>query len=395
MRIVMVNTSANRGGAARVASLLAYGMTASPSVELTLYHAQDRVEHGPLKGLRRPGLRPLNALLARLGGSLWVHDGGLARAIATKMSDADLLHVHNLHGYYLHWIRLFESLPRNPIIWTWHDQWGATGRCGFAIDCNRWMSGCRVCPHKEYYPAAWVDRAKTEHVAKSSILVQHRHLFIVAPSQWLADIAIHRGYAPEKVYVIPNPVDVDKYRPVAVTELQEGLGLGADDVVALFVAADCGDPRKQYSHFARATERAPVRAIAVGKPPRDPAPHVLHVGNVTDPTMLSAYYSLADFLVFTSLADNYPNTVVEAISSGAPVVGYGVGGVPSQLDSQFSICVQPQDSDSLSMAIRNVASRGKKTPQMAEHLHRHARERWHIDEIVGQYHRIYRLAATS
>jgi len=56
-------------------------------------------------------------------------------------------------------------------------------------------------------------------------------------------------------------------------------------------------------------------------------PNVMYRGHVADTAELALYYSAADTLLFTSIAENFPLVVLEAMSCGLPIVSFDVGGV--------------------------------------------------------------------
>jgi glycosyltransferase involved in cell wall biosynthesis len=390
MKIAMINTERTRGGAARMAATLAKSLNETGEVRATLFHCEDRQQDAAFTGLRRPGSRQLNAFLARLGGSLCVLDMGVADEIKRRADDADILHLHNLHGYYLDYRKLLNHWGDRPVVWTWHDMWGATGRCGFSDSCEQWQSGCARCPHKEIYPRAWIDVSSHEFSAKSDLLLKRPNIRIVTPSHWLKGIAIKRGYDPSRIAVIANPVDTGKFRPVDRNEARNHLQLKEHEFIALFVASDCGDPRKGYADFAEATRRAGVKALAIGSPPPTAEPHVSHIGRIQDQAELNLYYAAADVMLIPTYSDNYPNTVIEAMASGTPVIGYATGGVPSQIDNDYCALVPTGNVDALTEALTTSAGCGRKASPAAEFLADMARQRWDPRIVTSQYIEQYR-----
>lgn len=391
--VAMVNTERTRGGAARVAALLTSGINRyADGVKSVLYHCEDRVRSEGYRGLRRPLSRPLNAALARLGGAYCVLDMGVSRQIIAAAADADVLHVHNLHGYYLDFDRLLRAWRDRPIVWTWHDMWGASGRCGANYSCDRWRMGCPGCPELDRYPAAFLDWAATEFRRKSELYKALRNLWIVSPSDWLAKVAVDRGFSRDQVHVIENPVDTDCFRCIEKSDARAALGLVGNKFTVLFMASDCGDPRKGFRDFSEATQGEPWQVIAVGRPPPSAAEHVVHSGPVADPDSINLYYAAADVMVIPSYAENYPNSVIESLASGTPVVGYREGGIPSQLTNPYSAVVEKGDTAALAKELRKRYGAGGKTPAMALELSTQAAARWSVRQVVDRYTSLYRQA---
>lgn len=396
MKVAMVSTAKNRGGAARMAMTLAKGIqNLDSSISMTFYHAEDNQQADGVKGLKKPLLRETNALLARLGGARCVLDGGVAEQIIAETQNADLLHIHNLHGYYLNYEKLLRAWRDRPIVWTWHDMWGATGRCGYSLECTGWQSGCLICPHKEYYPTAWLDFASAEFAAKTHLFSQLQKLVVVSPSQWLADIATARNVFQQPVQVIPNPVNTDQYQVINAEEAKSQLGLDIDKQYILFIAADCNNANKGYADFLQIIEQGQLYGIAVGIPPENQSKRIVYPGAIGSPQELSKYYSAAELMVITSKQDNYPNTVMESMACGTPVMGYAVGGIPSQLPASWEGLVPLNDIQQMLNKIIPFLRNDGKTAELQNMFRTHVEENADLRVISGRYFDLYNYILTT
>ncbi len=391
LNVLMVNTHINSGGAAKMATTLAHGLMADGQTRVTMHHAGDAKVDEVFVGHGSQSRRKVNALLARFGGSRLVIDGGLARHLTREAHFYDVVHLHNLHGYYLDWVTLLKGLVERPVVWTWHDMWAVTGRCGFSFECDGWTSGCSTCKRRHYYPAAWLDFASKEFEEKTEFFSRLTHMVVVTPSDWLKDLAIRRGIPPDQIRVIPNPVDAGNFKPREVVGLRRHHGLSPDERVALFVAADCENPLKGYRDFKIIVGLLKWRAIVVGKNSGRLPDGFISVGDITDPAGLADYYSMADVLVVPSLFDNYPNTAIESLSCGTPVFGYDTGGIRSQVHPQYGGTVKAGATAELAKLMAKTLPSGK-TSEIAEALARHSRGKWATDGIAGKYRETYRSA---
>lgn len=390
LKVAMVNTARTHGGAARMAATLTESINESNhNIQAVLYHAEDSTITDNFHGLERPGARPLNALLARVGGSLCVADLGVADEIIRLSRNADVLHLHNLHGYYLNYPKLLATWQERPVIWTWHDMWGATGRCGFSGSCDRWQTGCFNCSDKAIYPAAWLDHASHEFRQRKNLFLKLSNLWIASPSDWLRDIAVASGFNPARIKTIPNPVDANKFRLIPKHAARQSLGLPENKFTALFVASDCGDSRKGYRDFAAAVADNENHAIAVGKQPQPASESIHHIGAIQDQKLINLYYAAADVMVIPSYSDNYPNTVIESMMSGTPVIGYAEGGIPSQLNVPFSKLVDKGDIKGLRNAIIEQRHSGGKTIAMSKTISTIAYQRWAPATAMSAYTDLY------
>ena len=168
--------------------------------------------------------------------SLALDSHGLGSSHATKRFlrwlehiQPDVIGLHNLHGYYLNWPLLFEFLRRSriPIIWTFHDCWPFTGHCAHfdRFNCRKWQTECHDCPMTGYYPRSLVDRSTRNHRLKKQSLAGLERLSIVTPSEWLAAHVRASCLSDYPVHVIPNGIDLKRFRVVG-PRVQEVIVLG-------------------------------------------------------------------------------------------------------------------------------------------------------------------------
>ena len=393
LKVSMVNTAATRGGAARAAVTLRDALNAHErGVEAELLHCDDRSVTPGSQGLRRPLSRQLNALLFRCAGERLVIDMGVAREIAASAGERDLLHLHNLHGYYLDWQALLRSLGETPLVWTWHDMWPVTGRCGSSADCDRWAEGCPACPHLDFYPATWRDHAARDFAVKRQAWAAIPHCMIVCPSRWMARMARKAGIPEARLEVIPNAVDLDVYQHTPRRAARQALGLPADQVILAFVAADCDDERKGYPEFARLVEKLGVHGLAVGNAPSTLSARIQATGPVHDKPKLSLLYSAADAYVTTSRIDNYPNTVIEAQACGTPAFGYAIGGIPEQCPDWWEGVTEDTSVDGMAASISAWLTQRTDAEYRAEEFAAYAASTWGPAIIARSYADVYRRA---
>jgi len=361
-------------------------------VRATLYHCDDNLTSTGHVGLRRPLSRHINAILGRLGGDKLICDFGVARQLTDLARDFDVIHLHNLHGYYLNFGRLLDGLRGKPVVWTWHDMWPITGRCSFSCECTKWQTGCVSCPNLSYYPAAWIDWAARDFKARTERLVGSADLFVVTPSRWLAELGLARGYSPQRLSVIPNPVDLGHFRLGTKSEARARLGLPDQAPLLLFVAAKCDDPRKGFDDFCAIAARLGVRGIAVGHSSRRSTRLVSVVGAVRAQARLADFYCAADALVVPSSSDNYPNTTIEAQACGTPVFVYSTGGLPEQVPPFWSGVAEPHDVDGLAKLVLTFLSAGGKTDGLGGRIREHAVATWGLGAVAARYRDVYARA---
>ncbi len=254
---------------------------------------------------------------------------GLVGARATrgfiKAAEAfgpDVIHLHNIHGYYLHYPTLFEWLRSYgaPVFWTLHDGWALTGHCAFPEGagglCPRLAHGCGKCPQLSQYPAALIDRSAANYRRKAEVFTSVPSLTLLPVSHWLDGLVARSPLAPLRREVVHIDIDIELYKPT---------GTVADKPRVLGVAANWED-RKGLDFFSklRATLPDDVEIRIAGRPPRR-RPEGLNFLGVLSREELIAEYSQASVFVNPTLAENLCLVNREALACGCPVASRDSG----------------------------------------------------------------------
>lgn len=301
-----------------------------------------------------------------------------------------LLHLH-WTAFALDWPSFFPSLPRRlPIVWTLHDQNPYTGGCHFTTGCQRFQTGCGQCP--QLLSPGENDLSRRAFAVKQAML-SGRELHVVAPSRWMLTEAqkspIFRGV--KSFTQIPYGLDLAALEPELGREAFRGQRLlptvlfGAEDLkntrkgvqfaleginrlVDLATKRPSDETSVASDVDCRQAEDAPATgSVLVKKRLRlwtfgkrlpdelldrlDPAIEVKQWGFVSDRRMQGQLYRAADVFWLPSLEDNQPQTALEAMGCGTPVVGFEVGGVPEIVrHQQTGLVVEPRDANGLAQA---------------------------------------------
>lgn len=135
-----------------------------------------------------------------------------------EVLNPDIIHLHNIHGYYLNIKVLFEYLKRSkkPVIWTLHDCWAFTGHCAYFdyVECDKWKTGCSLCPQKNAYPASqFSDNSNANYFKKRDIFNGVENMILVAPSKWLGNLVSESYFREYPIQVINNGIDLEVFHP--------------------------------------------------------------------------------------------------------------------------------------------------------------------------------------
>lgn len=150
----------------------------------------------------------------------------------------DLIHIHELHAYFVNIKPLIEYIKSKniPVVWTFHCEYMYTGKCGHAYECKNYQNGCGNCSTIKNYPKSlWLDKTRQMLEMKKNLLGDW-NFTIVTPSQWLADRVKTSFLKDKEIKVIHNGIDTSVFHPVDVNVLKKKLNIPDNSKVVLAVA---------------------------------------------------------------------------------------------------------------------------------------------------------------
>lgn len=306
-----------------------------------------------------------------LGSLLFDGQGRYSSASTSKLVNRleairpDVIHLHNIHGYYLNYKILFDYIrtAHIPVVWTLHDCWPFTGHCVYfdRIGCDKWKVGCFDCPQKKAYPKSLVDRSSKNYQRKKNCFTSIDNLTIVPVSDWLGGLVKDSFWGNYPIHTIHNGIDLDKFKPCE-SDFRKKHGL-EDKFVVLGVADGYGK-RKGIPDFNKLSERFgdDVKIVMVGLSESDKkqvGPNIFGMGRTSSQQELIDIYSTADVFINPTYEDNFPTTNLEALACGTPVITYATGGSPEAIDEHTGIVVNKGDVEQMYQAIEMVRKNGK------------------------------------
>lgn len=329
----------------------------------------------------------------------------------------NVVHCHNLHANYFD-LRALPGLSRRvPVILTLHDAWLLAGHCAHSFECDRWRAGCGQCPDLSIYPAVRRDATAENWRRKAEVFAQCR-VCITAPCNWLLDRAKQSMLAPAiaDARVIPNGVDTSIFRPGDMQAARRALGLPMDSAILLFVAQSPGqNPFKDFATLRRAIGQLAARPLqrpllfialgGAGRPERMDGAEIRYIPAQGDAPTVADYYRAADLYLHAARADTFPNTILEALACGRPVVATAVGGIPEQIVSLESfnhgatsgaigtatgVLVSAGDADGLAHFSAKILGNKHLAIRLAGSAAKDAASRFSLDRQVEAFLALYR-----
>lgn len=336
-------------------------------------------------------------VIARWIGMEEFHYPGSKTVLELAPKSVDVLHLHNLHGHYFDLRALTDLSQKVPVVITMHDAWLLSGNCAHSFSCDKWQTGCGLCPDISIYPGLTRDTTALNWRRKKRIYA-HSQIYLAAPSQWLMNKAMASILAPAIVQskVIPNGVDLAVFKPADREKARHLLGIDADDKVILFAANGIKrNPFKDYATIYDAIEQlskamtSKVIVIALGEQGESESIgniHISYVPPISNRFQVASYYQAADVYVHASHADTFPTSILEAMACGVPVVATAVGGIPEQVDDEITgILVAPGDSQAMANGIDCILKSPELGAQMSQAAATKAKTHYSIELQAERY----------
>lgn len=354
MQIVHICTSDTAGGAARAAfrlhlALLGAGETSNMLV---------RTKHSQLPSVHQIELPEQDSFWAQLIQSNYINRNrteisntffslgwpGVDVSGHALIREADVLH--------LHWVSNFISPASiaalqgtgKPLVWSLHDERAFTGGCHYAGACIGYRTNCSACPQLKVDAAGLAAANLAEQVRR----LESGRITVVGSSRWMTECAGHSTlFRSARRQTISCSVETDIFRPQDREAARQQLGWPRDAVCLLFGADFAAERRKGFHELVAAITRclqqpefaAHVRdgrlafySFGHGSSELNQAPFpIRQTGYIRADADLARIYAAADLFVLPSLEDNLPNTVMESLSCGTPVLAFEAGGVPDMV----------------------------------------------------------------
>lgn len=289
-----------------------------------------------------------HALLARITGKNGYYSPKSTKRLIQYIEEfkPDLIHIHELHAYFVNHLELLNYLRQKqiPIVWTFHCEYMYTGKCGFAYECQGYKTGCGNCPYlREYVSSFGIDKTAQMLSDKKAAMAGLNIKSIVTPSKWLADKTKETYLGHYRINVINNGIDTSGIfypRPKDV-ELRKTFGIGEDDRLVLAVAPNIMDVRKGGQMVLDLAKTMPdTQFVLVGADETKRIDsNVQLISRTKNQDELAKWYSEANVFIICSKAENFPTTCVEAVCCGTPVVGLDECGTKETAPQPFGTFV--------------------------------------------------------
>lgn len=313
-----------------------------------------------------------------------------------KTLSPDLIHLHNLHGYYLNLSILFDFLNSAdiPVVWTLHDCWPLTGHCCHfhSAGCEKWMTGCYHCPQSRQYPASlFVDQSERNYREKKALFSANRNLHLVVVSEWMKKIVGESFLKDCPITVIPNGIKTDVFRPVSINSDKLRNQYGLNGKIVLLGVATRWWQEKGYEDWLELKrilpEKYAVAMIGVNSKQQVECKRlgILGLPRTESIESLVDWYSLADVCMSLSHGESFGLTMAESLACGTPVIAYGNTAQNEMVSSQTGMIAEDLNVKSV-LACLETLSANRFSP---EECRKSAINRFSEQENLRRYMDLY------
>ncbi len=398
MNILIINTTYQGGGAEKVTRQLFHGFD-DTDINMHLLVGRGEPEDNDYEVIYD---EKIPYFFSRVYGKLAPfrkYDRFATKKILETIDkyNIDIVHLQNIHGNYMGIQDVKEISKRCRVIWTLHDMWAITGHCAHAFECTKWMEGdCSKCPKPDIYPPISSDSANDMLTAKKDSFLGNNIVF-VSPSEWLASRFKESFLKDEKIVVINNGIDVEKFAPGVRLALRDKHNIPYNKNIILFAASNLNSQFRSFKHLLEALEMLENKSdyclVVLGNCDSEVKFNeeftVFQPGYVSDETLMNELYALSDVYITPSLADNFPCTTIESFASGTPVIAFASGGLCEQIDSTTGWLVKTGDSAALADAITKAFSDKRRLGTMGLNCRLKAINNYSEEAMLAAYQALY------
>lgn len=364
MKLLQINSTCGFGSTGRIAVDILNTVTQKGGEGLICYGRGSAPNGVPSYKIGSEMLVKLHGALSRITDRQGFYSTKATKKLVEQIKEynPDIIHLHNVHGYYLDIRVLFDYLKNcgKPIVWTLHDCWSFTGHCAYftASGCEKWKTGCKNCPSKKEYPSSLIlDSSEKNFNEKKALFTVLSDVTLVTPSVWLKDLAENSFLGKYPVKVIGNGINTNIFKP---TESDFRKEHNLENKTVYLGVASVWEERKGLGDLIKTAQLLGKNEKMVlvglsGEQLSNLPDGIIGIERTESAEELAGIYTAADVFLNPTYEDNYPTTNLEAISCGTPVVTYKTGGSPESVANGFGCFVAVGDIDAMYKAAKTLA----------------------------------------
>ena len=397
MKVVQINSSCEYGSTGRITVEISKKLDEKQIENYIFYSGNRRSDFKNGIQINKKTSIRVHQVLSRVFGDQGWHSYFTTKKLVLKLKkiSPDIIHLHNIHGYYLHMDVLFKYLAKSnaKVIFTLHDCWAFTGHCTHFTQakCKKWLTLCHNCPQKTQYPySLFFDRSKTLFKRKQKLYDAIENMTVTAVSLWLKKTAKQSKLLSKKeVCVIPNGIDIQKFLPKKPLDKINGTDVTGKHIV--LGVANYWSERKGLNDFKQLAKKLShefiVVIVGIKKEQQIDMPkNIICLERTDSQEELAQIYSSALVFFNASIEETFGLTTVEAMACGTPVITYKSTACSDVVTKETGFALTSNDVDGVLQAIMKIKINGKEA--YASACREHAKE-YDSQRIYDEYINLY------
>lgn len=386
MKVLQINSFYGSGSTGRIVSDIQKLLISKGHESYVIYGRGKKSENkNNIKVINKIWLY-YNVIKTRLFDTHGLGSKRITKKIVLKIKEInpDVIHLHNIHGYYINYRILFDYLKQinTPVIWTLHDCWAFTGHCAYFdfAGCDKWKTECSKCPEKKSYPKSiLLDSSMYNYKTKKDLFTGHNNLTIVTPSKWLKNLVELSFLKSYNVEVINNGIDLDVFKPENGDFRQK---YNLEDKFLILGVASIWDRRKGLNYFLELNNLIgsdeQIVLVGLSKKQIKQLPNdIIGISRTENVKELVNIYSSCDVFVNPTLEDNFPTTNLEALSCGTPVITFNTGGSPESINEKCGLTTKNKSAEDILREVKRIYNMSEeKRLEMSQSAILHANENY-------------------
>jgi glycosyltransferase involved in cell wall biosynthesis len=418
MRVLHINTTSHTGGAA-LAMLRLQKALEEKGHQSQLLVGRSKFPEDPHVNIiwdQVSGYRTLRgSLVSRIGNLLekyyglhpWSNQTTLRLVDTAIFKWADIIDLRNLFGGYFNLWGLPELSLRKPIVWRLPDLWALTGHCAYPYDCRRWITGCYDCPlfsekgRLIVEPQATIWDGTKRVWREKRRIYQKSQLHIVVTTEWMREQVSQSILSDAlSINVISNGVDLNIYQPKPKSKARDILDLPQNEKILLWGADSKGNFRKGYHLAVEALDMMQQSGISTpllltmggskGWNRVEPLEKIRNLGYIRDQAQQALVYSAADAFLCTTLADAQPQTALESLACGTPIIAFDIGPMRDlAIDGNTGFLAQETTPENLLETIKFFLASEHLYPDFRENCRKEALSKYDLTKQTEKYIDLY------
>lgn len=363
MKVLQINTVCGRGSTGRIVADIHQLLLERGHIGKVIYGRYQSPENIDAVKIGSKASTAYHVLTTRIFDRQGFASKKATKQLVTVIEEyqPDIIHLHNLHGYYLNIKLLFKYLAKKktPIVWTFHDCWAYTGHCVYYdyIGCEKWKKQCFACPKKKEYPNSFLfDNSKKNYKQKKVLFTMPENLTIVTVSDWLKGQVEKSFMSKYDVLRIYNGIDRTVFHPTE-SNLKERLGIAGKFM--MLGVSDTWSERKGLSYFMKLSQELKEDEVLVmvgfkKEELTELPPNIIAFERTNSVQQLVEFYSAADVVLNPSFEETFGLVTAEALSCGTPVIVSNTTASPELIDETCGRIVDKNDYEGFKRAIADI-----------------------------------------